>query len=209
MTLRAAIRGDIPEIAALHKSRFADDLLGSLSVQLLGRLYDIAFGRLPIFVHASESGVDGFVIGGDVAEISRCRREFWQANWRACVWYAAWRPLLWAAHARRAIDFLAARRQTTAVALPQGFARLWVIAVAKSSSGKGVGTLLMREFESGIRGQHGAYYLTTGTDNTVGSRLYEKMGMSLAAVVQRTKFYVKSFDTTIIPALGSKQDPAT
>jgi ribosomal protein S18 acetylase RimI-like enzyme len=171
----------VPRVCALHREAFR----GLMSARL-GRNYLDAF--MSWFLHSETAialvAVDengallGYVIGAPSGYGAAMNRDL--------VWVAARcmivRPWLFLDSQVRAtikarLQFMLGHPAATANDLPTPTMSLVGIAVSPEAAGKGVGSLLVKTFESRARVLNMAsLHLSVYPDNTVARRLYERCG---------------------------------
>jgi ribosomal protein S18 acetylase RimI-like enzyme len=176
--IRVCRKEDLARIAEIHKSQFLvpRTLLGELSPTLITALYEAFIDRSVFLVHISNGKVDGFVLGGAMRELVRCRMSFVR---RCGLWCAAevlCRPRIWMMAFRSFAKLLRKLVPSKARAVSGEDYRLLSIAVAADSERKGIGTKLVHRFEEAIGGSCRSYRLGVMKNNTAAIRFYEKLG---------------------------------
>jgi ribosomal protein S18 acetylase RimI-like enzyme len=186
--VRACRRADLPRLVEIHHSQLCPPgtLLGRLSPQLLAEFYANFLKRSVFLVHAFNGEVDGFVLGGAPALLSRCRLALLGDHGLRCALEIARRPSLWLRTPRTLCKLVGSKMSS-----PRGTATgdeflLLSIAVDPSATGRGVGTALVRGFEDAARKQSQAYRLDVLKTNLAALRFYDKFGFEYVGETART-----------------------
>lgn len=195
MSIRSAEDRDLPAIAAIHKSRFGSHFLGQYSRRLLIRYYGSFLGKSVFIVHESADGVDGFVLGGESAQMAACRARFVRSNLPRSLWETLMRPRLWLEAIRCGFAAVNTSRpksdQMTETSVKSNL-RLLSIAVSKEAMGMGVASALVAGFEETIQNAHAREYgLSVYKSNRRAVRFYEKLGFEVERETKKSFSYRK------------------
>ena len=207
MGVRAATPEDLWEVARVHKARFStpDYTLGQYSVSLIYKFYKAFLGRCVFLVHVSDQSVDGFVLGGEPAELHGAEHAFLRHNLTRCGLETLVRPRLWRAAYGTACKLLLSRKKDPSQQPTPPLPRLLSIAVDRNAGGSGAAMELVRAFESSVSSDHPAYELSVVKTNRQAVRFYEKLGLTRLAEASPKYF---TFRKEFRPACdGSLQEP--
>ncbi len=179
MPIRPATEKDVQAVAVIHKQQFSTHFLGQYSTTLLAGLYREFLGETCFLVHETESGIDGFIVGGHAGRIAAARAAFVRRQAWRCAWETLLRPQLWLQGFQRGMAALKPARHH-AETVPQEPAgpscSLLSVAVAGRAVGSGAAAELVREFDRSLLPWTAAYRLSVEKDNARAIRFYEKMG---------------------------------
>ncbi len=176
--IRACRKEDLMRVAEIHKSQFLlkGSLVGQLSPALIATFYSAFLDRATFLVHASGGEINGFVLGGERAELGKCKTSFLRKHLLLCITDILQRPSLWPRAFRSLADLILHARRTTGSALPHKGFRMLSIAVDERAARKGVGTALVQGFEAEMSLACRAYGLNVLKTNTSAIDFYEKLG---------------------------------
>jgi ribosomal protein S18 acetylase RimI-like enzyme len=181
--VRAAREDDLTTVTRIHKLHFsnADYTVGQYSVALIREFYHCFLGRSVFLVHASDSRVDGFVLGGERKDLHAIERLFLRNHFLACCLETLGHPLRWRAAFRTASRLLLRCWTKPASYDPLPVPRLLTLAVDESVKGSGVAKALVDAFESRLRRSYAAYELSVVKTNHRAVRFYQKLGLRVVA----------------------------
>src|SRR5208282_494553 len=157
--IRDCTKEDLARIAEIHKAQFVvpGALLGQLSPALISALYGEFLDRSIFLVHTSDGEIDGFVLGGSTRVMTWCKLSFLRKHVLVCMAEIVARPRLWLMASYRFVKLIGRWVGSLFAVPPPHEYRMLSIAVAVSATRKGVGTALVRGFESRIRAECRTY----------------------------------------------------
>lgn len=193
--LRVAGIADCYCVAKVHKSIFADHLLGRLPVWLIQRYYVCLckVGALMIVAENNDGQGVGFVLGGQSGILNRGKKAFLMRWWWAfgtCVLMdrIAWR-LFEHTYLRRASSAETGGKSSYSM-------RLLSIGVNKDMQGSGVAAALLSYFEAILKTDNSisGYGLSVHNDNARAIRFYQKNGFDVEAITEMSTYLGKRFE---------------
>jgi ribosomal protein S18 acetylase RimI-like enzyme len=197
MSIRPAENSDLPAVAAIHQRQFETHFLGQYSTKLLECFYRSFLGKSLFLVHETENDVDGFVMGGESADLNSCEKAFIRENLPRCCWETIFRPHVWRGAIWRGaatVKSLLRRHEPRQDVSSDPNIRILSIAVEKSAMGSGAATALVKAFEEIIFNNHIEQYgLSVLQDNHRAIRFYEKMGFVIDRNENKCFYLSKKF----------------
>ncbi len=176
-----AVEQDLYQVAQIHKERFPDHYLGKFSISLLYRFYKNLLDAKQIFIVAKEKDeVVGFVVGGDIKIIKERLSLFIRTNVLFYGLEILIRPNTWAKSFDKLKEVIFKQPSSQYNLDDHEKYTLLSIATAKSAGGKGVGTGLVKAFDSTLSEVGDHYHLAVMESNTGAIKFYEKNGFTVA-----------------------------
>ena len=196
MGVRSATRDDLSDVARIHKARFGnlDYTLGQYSFSLITKFYASFSGRCVFLVHVSAGKVNGFLVGGPLAEVYRAQRAFVRSHLLQCCFETALHPRLWRAAGRFIRRSFLPQPMNFVPILAPNLPHLLSMAVDEAAEGTAAATALVKCFEAEISGEYPGYMLSVLKDNPRAIRFYKKLGLRVVVdAFPRTLLLQKDF----------------
>lgn len=192
--IRKAVNKDLSEIAKIHKDNFRDHYLGNFSEKLISYFYESFIGLDSFIVSDSESGIQGFILGGGNVELNSRKNLFVNKYPLRYLSEIMMHPRTWYASIVKFADLLKSkliyRKSGSHPIQSKETFSLLSIAVAKCCQQKGVATEMFKYFESLC--PLDSFRLTVHSNNLKAIGFYEKMGMFCFSVSDKnSKGYCK------------------
>lgn len=196
MTIRPAKKSEIPQIARIHKERFADHFLAGYSTGLLEQFYESFVESFIFLVSLEEGTVNGFVLGGRLDLLTAQRRQFLFHHLARFTIETALRPSLYRSAVQRLPLFFLGSINSQGPPAPVG---LLSIAVTAEAEGTGVAKALVRSFEEHLK-DFRRYRLTVNSNNWRAIRFFKKMGLNVETEDNSSVWFVKEIQCSQVHA---------